>query len=147
MVGTSGGRCRSRLQWRRTASEIPKKSLERTVTGQRRGATRTFVLLAMVAFGMLFWTSGSANAAGCTTTWQGDISGDWYGGVNTVNTNWSDNSFPDTNDHACLTSAGLVQPITLNSSATVNHYSVASDATLVVNGGALRALADSNNAG
>ena len=84
------------------------------------------------------------SASGCTITWIGDVNADWFGGTSPSNTNWDDDTFPDTSDHVCVNS-GTVH---LSTSTTVNHYSIAAPATLVIDDSdILTALADSTNAG
>jgi hypothetical protein len=90
----------------------------------------------------------SSHASGCTTTWVGDVNGDWYGGTSGVNTNWSDNAFPDDTDHACLNNLGSPYTVTMGATTIVDHYSIQSEATLTLTGGTgFRAEADSTNAG
>jgi hypothetical protein len=104
-------------------------------------------LAALVTFA-LFIAPGSSRASGCTITWVGDVNGDWFGGTSGANTNWSDDTFPDAADHACLNNLGGPYTVTLGTNTTVDHYSIQSDATLSLGANAVfTAEADSTNAG
>src|SRR5687767_2898572 len=92
-------------------------------------------LLALTLLAM-FTLSGSSSAAGCTITWTGDRPDDsWFSGTSGADTNWSDNTFPDAADHACL---GAGDTVALGTSTTVDHYTVASGATLTITSAALQ---------
>ncbi len=81
----------------------------------------------------------ASRASGCTITWDGGASGSW-----TTATNWTDDRLPNASDHTCI---GGGAAVTLSSPVTIDHFGVASGASLTITGVRLRAVADSTNAG
>ncbi len=108
-------------------------------------------IVTVAALGAFLWSTDSARASGCTINWVGDLDADWNKTVVVddviVDTNWSNNLLPTTSDHVCLNNLGGPYTVNLGAAATVSHYSIESQATLAINGGAFRALANSTNAG
>ena len=120
----------------------------RLFRGVACGGGRLAAFVILVTAWVLLSTPTPAAASGCTITWVGDVNNNWHHS-DSGDTNWDDDTLPDGNDHVCLENdQGGPYTVQLNAGATVNHYSIQSQATLAIGGGVIfRALADSSNAG
>ena len=83
----------------------------------------------------LVWLPSVTRAApSCSITWVGDVDGAWYGGA-LGSTNWSNDEFPNSEDHVCLLNdQGGPYAVTLDTSVEVGSYGFESDATLIFGG-------------